>query len=90
MNFLSKFLKALAYLPSLIMGVEHVIGPGKGQEKKAQVDELVDAIMGTINAVSNGEVVDIKSFDEGKEKAIEGIVQCLNATKAFRDMKGKA
>ena len=88
MNFLNKFLKGLAYLPTIILGVEHVFGPKQGTTKKAQADEIVNAVLDTINAVSNGEIVDVKEFNEGKDKAIEAILQCLNATKAFRALKG--
>ncbi len=90
-SFLNKFLKGLAYLPTVIMGVESVFGPKQGTTKKAQADEIVNTIMDTVNSVANGQIIDSKLFNEGKDEAIEGILKCLKATKAFKDIeKGSA
>jgi hypothetical protein len=86
-NFLNKLLKGLAYLPTIILGAEHIFGPHTGQTKKQMVDDITNSVIDTVNAVANKDIIDEGQFNDGKSKIIDGILQCLNATKAFRELK---
>lgn len=88
-NFLNKVLKAIAYLPTIILGAEHILGPHTGQTKKQMVDDITNSIIDTVNATAGKDIVDEKEFNDGKGKAIDGILQMLNATAAFRALKDK-
>lgn len=80
MGFLGKLLKVVAFLPAFITGVEPIFGNGTGKVKQDSVVGLVGSILGLAESVAAKDIVDNDKFQEGLRKAIEGIVQMLNAS----------
>jgi hypothetical protein len=80
MNFLQKLLQAIAFIPSVVNGIEGLFGSRSGEEKKNSALTFVAAALQLTQAVANREVVDEEKFKEGLSKVIDGTVQCLNAS----------
>lgn len=80
MDFLQKLLQALAFLPTVVNGIEGLFGGRSGEEKKNSALTFAAAVLQVSEAVENREVVDVDKFKEGLSKVIDGTVQCLNAS----------
>jgi len=80
MSFLRKLFHAIVYLPGLIVGIEPLFGPKRGEDKKATVTGAVAAILGFAEAVSARDIVDQDRFNEGLSQVIDGTVKMLNAS----------
>jgi hypothetical protein len=79
-KFLQKLLQVVAYLPALITGVEPLFGSGNGNQKKDAVLGLVGTLLNFAESISAKDIVDQDAFNDGLKKAIDGIVQVLNAS----------
>lgn len=80
MGFLSKLLKGIGIVTSLITGIEPMFGQGQGGAKKDFVLQILVAIIGMSESIAQKDIVDEKAFSEGLSKVIEGVVQMLNAS----------
>ena len=80
MNFLSKLLRGIAFVPAVVQGIEGLFGSRTGGEKKEAALSFVGAALSMTEAVSSREIVDEPKFREGLGKVIDGTVQCLNAS----------
>lgn len=80
MNFLQKLLQALAFLPTVVNGIEGLFGGRSGEEKKNSALTFAAAVLHLSEAVEKREVVDVDKFKDGLSKVIDGTVQCLNAS----------
>ncbi len=80
MNFLNVLLKAMAFVPSLITGIEGMYVNKSGAEKKDAAMIFLESAIRTVDAVSEREIVDQEKFKAGVGLVIDGIVQCLNAS----------
>ncbi len=80
MNFLSKLLQAIAFVPGLINGIECFFGGHTGAEKKQAAMSFVEAAMQAGEAISSREIVDEPGFKAGLSQIIDGTVACLNAS----------
>jgi hypothetical protein len=80
MNFLQKLLQGIAFVPAVVNGIEGLFGSRSGQEKKESAVSFVAAAIQLSEAVANREIVDEEKFKEGLSKAIDGTVECLNAS----------
>jgi len=80
MAFLSKLLKVIAFLPALITGIEPIYGSGTGKIKQDSVIGLVMTILGSVEAISAKDIADNDKFQSGLKKAIDGVVEMLNAS----------
>jgi hypothetical protein len=80
MNFLSKLLQGIAFVPAVVHGVEGLFGSKTGTEKKEAALSFVGSALSLTEAVSSREIVDADKFREGLGKVIDGVVQCLNAS----------
>jgi hypothetical protein len=80
MNFLSKLLRGLAFIPAVVHGIEGLFGSKTGSEKKEAALSFVGAAIALGEAISQREVVDEGKFRDGLGKIIDGVVQCLNAS----------
>lgn len=80
MNFLQKLLQALAFLPTVVSGIENLFGGRSGEEKKNSALAFAAAVLQLSDAVENRKVVDVEKFKGGLSKVIDGTVQCLNAS----------
>jgi len=80
MNFLSQLLRAIAFVPALVSGIESMFGGKPGSEKKDAAMLFLQNALSTVDAVAAREIVDPEQFKDGISKIIDGTVMCLNAS----------
>ncbi len=80
MNFLSKLLQGISFIPAIVSGIENIFGNRTGVEKKDAALSFVQTALSMAEAVSSREIVDEIKFKEGLERVIDGTVLCLNAS----------
>ena len=80
MNFLAKLLQGISLAPSVINGVEGLLGPKSGADKKNAALTFVQSAISTTDAIADKEIVDPTKFSDGLGKVIDGVVACLNAS----------
>jgi hypothetical protein len=80
MNFLSKLLQGIAFVPAIVTGVEDLFGHKSGTDKKNTVLSFVQTAITATDAVAGKDIVDAGKFQDGLGKVIDGVVQCLNAS----------
>ncbi len=80
MDFLSKLLQGIAFVPAVVNGIEGLFGSRSGAEKKDAALSFVQAALSMSDAITNRQIVDETKFKEGLSKVIDGAVQCLNAS----------
>jgi hypothetical protein len=80
MIFLASLLQGISFVPSIVHGVEGLLGGKAGGEKKQAVLSFVSAALGIAGAVENKEIVDSDKFNTGLGKVIDGVVDCMNAS----------
>ena len=80
MNFLSKLLRGIAFIPAVVHGIEGLFGGRSGSDKKEAALSFVGAALSMSEAVTNREIVDENKFHDGLSKMIDGAVDCLNAS----------
>jgi len=80
MNFLSKLLQGIAFVPTVVHGIEGLFGHRSGAEKRDAALSFVSAALSMTEAVGNKEIVDEEKFRSGLGQVIDGAVQCLNAS----------
>ena len=80
MNFLSKLLQGIAFLPAVVNSIENLFMGHSGAEKKDAALSFVQAALSISDAVTNRQIVDEAKFKDGLGKVIDGTVECLNAS----------
>ena len=80
MDFLSKLLQGIAFVPAVVNGIEGLFGNRSGAEKKDAALSFVQAALSMSDAITNRQIVDETKFKEGLSKVIDGTVECLNAS----------
>lgn len=80
MIFLASLLQGISFVPSIVHGVEGLLGGKAGGEKKQAVLSFVSAALGIAGAVENNQIVDGDKFNTGLSKVIDGVVDCMNAS----------
>lgn len=80
MNFTKLLLRSIAFLPSVLQGIEALFGVKTGAQKKAAALEIVGAAINVADAVSSKQIADATKFTEGLGLIIDGVVACLNAS----------
>lgn len=80
MIFLASLLQAISFVPSIVHGVEALLGSKTGAEKKQAVLSFVGAALGITGAVAIKQIVDEGKFSSGLGKVIDGVVDCMNAS----------
>lgn len=80
MNFLSKILQGISFVPSIVNAVEGLFGSKAGGQKKDAALTFVTAALGLGEALADKQVVDQDKFRGGLSKIIDGVVDCLNAS----------
>ena len=80
MDFLSKLLQGIAFVPAVVNGIEGLFGNRSGTEKKDAELSFVEAALSMTDAITNRQIVDEPKFKEGLSKVIDGTVECLNAS----------
>jgi len=80
MNFVSKLLRGIAFVPAVVHGIEALFGSKSGGEKRQAALSFVGSALSMSEAISNREIVDEQKFEQGLGKIIDGVVDCLNAS----------
>ena len=80
MDFLSKLLQGIAFVPAVVNGIEGLFGNRSGAEKKDAAMSFVQAALSMTDAISSRQIVDEANFKEGLSRVIDGAVECLNAS----------
>lgn len=80
MNFLSKLLQGIAFIPAVVNGIEGLFANRPGVEKKDAALSFVQAAISIADHVSSGQIVDEEKFKAGLSRVIDGTVDCLNAS----------
>jgi hypothetical protein len=80
MNFVSKLLQGIAFIPGVVSGIEGLFSGRSGSEKKDAAMSFVSAALQLSDAVTARHIVDEEKFKDGLSKVIDGTVLCLNAS----------
>ncbi len=80
MNFLTLFLRGVTLVPSVIQGVEALMGAKTGAQKKDAALGIVSSAINVTDAVTNKTVIDGNAFATGLGQVVDGVVACLNAS----------
>jgi hypothetical protein len=80
MDFLATLLQTIAFVPSLVNGIEGLFSHKSGTEKKDAALSFLQTALSMSNAVANRQIVDQEKFRDGMGKVIDGVVECLNAS----------
>ena len=80
MDFLSKLLQGISFVPALVTGIEKLLGGRSGEDKKDAALSFVQAALSMTDAITNRQIVDEQKFKEDLGKVIDGTVECLNAS----------
>jgi len=74
MNFVSKLLRGIAFVPAVVHGIEALFGGKSGGEKRQAALSFVGSALSMTEAISNREIVDEQKFEQGLGKIIDGVV----------------
>jgi hypothetical protein len=80
MNFLSKLLQAIAFIPGIVSSIEGLFAHNSGAEKKDAVMSFLQTALSMTDAVATKEIVDEAKFRDGLAQIIAGTVECFNAS----------
>lgn len=80
MDFVSKLLRGIAFVPASVSGIENLLGGRTGTEKKDAAMSFVSAALQLSDLVTARHIVDEDKFKLGLSNVIDGVVLCLNAS----------
>jgi hypothetical protein len=80
MDFFSKLLQGIAFLPAIITGIENFFANHSGPEKQAAAVSFIQTAVSMGEAVANRQITDEVKFKDGLTQIVDGIVECLNAS----------
>ena len=80
MKLFAKLLQGISLAPAVINGVEGLLGPKNGADKKSAALTFVQSAISVTDSVTNKQIVDQAKFSDGLGKVIDGVVACLNAS----------
>jgi hypothetical protein len=80
MDFLSKLLQGIAFVPAVVNGIENLFGGRPGVEKKNAAISFVETALSMAGSIESREIVDEAGFKAGMSTVIDGVVACLNAS----------
>jgi hypothetical protein len=80
MDFVTKLLQGLAFVPSVVNGVEGLFSSRSGADKKDAAMSFVTAALQLSDAVTSRHIVDESKFKQGLSTVIDGVVLCLNSS----------
>jgi hypothetical protein len=90
MNFLTKLLQAIGFVPAIVSSVEGLFGKRSGQDKQDAALAFLENALSLGEAVANRQVVDEAKFKEGLSQVISGTVECLNASVWAKSVQASA
>ena len=80
MDWVTKLINGLSFLPAIVNGIEGLFSNRPGVEKKNAALSFLESTLSLSEALSNREIVDDAKFRAGLGKMIDGAVECLNAS----------
>ena len=80
MNFASKLIQMIASVPSIVSGIESLLGHRSGAEKKDTVMNFLQTALSMSDAAMSKEIVDQAAFRHGLGLIVNGVVEVLNAS----------
>jgi hypothetical protein len=80
MNFVSKLLQGIAFVPAIVDAVERLFGGRSGGDKKEAALSFIQSALAMGEAVTSKDIVDDEKFRAGLAKIVDGTVDCLNAS----------
>jgi len=80
MNFTSKLLQAIAFIPGIVTSIEGLFNHRSGADKKDAVMSFLQSALSMTDALGQKEIVDEGKFKEGLSQIISGTVECFNAS----------
>jgi hypothetical protein len=80
MDFVSKLLQGIAFIPAIVNGIEKLFGGRTGADKKDAAMSFVSAALQLSDAVTARQIVDEAKFKSGLSHVIDGVVLCFNAS----------
>jgi hypothetical protein len=80
MDFVTKLLQGIGFLPAIVNGIENLFGGRTGAEKKDAAMSFISAALQLSDAVTSRHIVDENKFKLGLSGIIDGVVLCLNAS----------
>jgi hypothetical protein len=79
MDFVSKLLQGIAFIPAIVNGIENLFG-GEQERTKDAAMSFVSAALQLGDAVTARQIVDEDKFKLGLSHVIDGVVLCFNAS----------
>jgi len=80
MNFLSKLLQAIAFVPGIVSSIEGLFAHRSGTDKRDAVMSFLQSALSMTDAVASKEIADESKFRAGLAQIISGTVECFNAS----------
>jgi len=80
MDFLSKLLQGISFVPSVVNGIEGLFASHSGAEKKSAAMSFVSAALQLTDAVTSRHIIDPEKFKQGLSAVMDGTVLFLNAS----------
>ena len=80
MGFLNKLLQIVAFIPTIVTGIENLFGAKTGSLKKDKAVDLVGLALNISESIQAKDIVDNDAFQEGLKQVIDGTVKMLNAS----------
>lgn len=80
MNFLSKLMQTIAFVPTIVGGIEGLFKDRSSADKKNAAMSFLQAALSMAEAVSSKQIADEAGFKTGLEQIIAGTVACLNSS----------
>ena len=80
MDWVTKLINGLSFLPAIVNGIEGLFSNRSGVEKKNAALSFLEATLSLSEALSNRQIVDDEKFRAGLGRMIDGAVECLNAS----------
>jgi hypothetical protein len=80
MEFVSKLLQGLSFIPAIVNGLEGLLKNHPGLEKRAAALSFLEETLSLGEALCQRQVKDEAKFREGLGKMVDGAVECLNAS----------
>jgi hypothetical protein len=80
MNFVSKLLQVIAFVPNIVTTIENLLNHHSGADKKDAVMSFLQTALSMTDAIASKEIVDEAKFREGLGLIVNGTVECFNAS----------
>ena len=80
MDFLSKLLQAIGFVPAIVKSVESLLAGRGGDAKKDAALAILENALSLGEAVASRQIVDEAKFRDGLSQVVGGTVECLNAS----------